>query len=159
MTVFFLRRVLPARKRHPFCAQRDPLVKRMIFYKNFKKFHKKLNWKFSSGTQKLFLVEIKNFRKFSISFFIHFWMKNFEIFEIEKFSKIFEIFHSNLYENEKFWDRKFSIFFDLKIFIENCMKNFPKKISIEKFSTKKIWTSIKYNFFSFSKCLMFFFVI
>jgi len=40
---FFLRRVLPARKRHPFCAQSDPLVKRIIFHKNFKKFYKKLN--------------------------------------------------------------------------------------------------------------------
>ena len=60
----FLHRVLSASLSHPFCAQRDPLVKRMIFYKNFKKFHKKLNWKFSSETQKICLVEIKKIENF-----------------------------------------------------------------------------------------------
>ena len=30
----------------------------------------------------------------------------FDFFEIEKFSKIFENFHSKMYENEKIWDRK-----------------------------------------------------
>ena len=39
-------------------------------------------------------------------------------------SNIFENFHWNLYENEKFWDRKFSKFLISKIFIGNWMKIF-----------------------------------
>ena len=60
-----------------------------------------------------------------------FWGQNenhkLKIFEIEKFSEISKNFHWKLYENEKFWDRKFLIFFDLKIFrmpISSCSNFF-----------------------------------
>ena len=48
------------------------------------------------------IFEIKNFRIFSISFFIHFWMKISENFEIGKFSKIFEFFIQNCMKKSKF---------------------------------------------------------
>ena len=73
----FLHRKRPARKRHPFCAQRDPLVKRITFYKHFKKFHKKWSkiyfWSKSKsifGREKTILVvemEVRGTRNLGIS--------------------------------------------------------------------------------------------
>ena len=100
-----------------------------LYKKIIKKFWKRKKLEVIKVRKKL----VENFRDqkkndfFSISFFIHFWMKIFEIFEIENFS------------GKK---RKF--------FIQNCMK--MKIFEIENFRTL-----ITSNFFHFKYFLMIFF--
>ena len=72
-----------------------------------------------------------------------------EIFWDRKNWKIFENFHWNLYENENFWDRKFSKFFDLKNFrifhwkmYENEKfwdRNFSKIFDLKIFRGMHLW--------------------
>ena len=78
-----------------------------------------------------------------------------------KKNRFFKNVHWNLYENENFWDQKFSEFFDLKNF-----KNFHWKLNEnENFRDRKIFDLKKTffsksvsNFFRFQKKTMIFFI-
>ena len=87
----FLRRVLTARKPFQFCAKRDPLVKRIIFYFNFKHFYKKRKKLAPPKVKKYFWSRSKN--RFFI--FIQFSMKNFEKNRPQNFRS--QNFHSKWY--------------------------------------------------------------
>ena len=86
------------RKRLQFCAQSDPLGKRINFHKNFKHFYKK--------RKKLAPPKVKNY--------VWSRSKNFDFFDLKNF-------HSKLYENEKI--RKC-----LKFFRSQNFRNFSFKI-------------------------------
>ena len=113
------------------CAQCDALFKTMICKKkrSINKYQKLENLRVREKFW--FFFDLKFF------IFIQFWMKNFEIFRKFFDLKIFENFHSKMYEK---WDRKKSKIFDL-----------------ENFRPKFFRTLITSNFLSFQNFLTIFF--